>query len=341
MGTRQSSGLPRGIRQHPSSGFIVDVTLNGKRVTKTAKTLAEAVVLQEQLKKGKSLAKIKDEKPWTLQEAYEKAYALRWRSARSTSSERGARDFVAFVGKDTLVSEVTLDTIDNFISHLKGKGNSDGTVNRELVSVSAMLTVAQERKQFTRDFKIPYFKMPPSRMRFLSLEEEVKIFDCVRNTLNRPQYADFFTVLLYTGFRLSEGLNLKKEDVNLEKGTLTLWETKGGKPRTVPIVNKIRPIIEKYYAYALSTSNNLLFEGVKITTADKIWAKAKKCLGLSDDKQLVIHSLRHTCATRLVQAGVPITVVKAWLGHANIQTTMRYAHFAPNDLAEAAKLLGD
>ena len=53
---------------------------------------------------------------------------------------------------------------------------------------------------------------------------------------------------------------------------------------------------------------------------------------LEDDPQFVVHMLRHTCASRLVQRGVPLAVVQKWMGHSNIQTTLRYAHLAPESL---------
>lgn len=54
---------------------------------------------------------------------------------------------------------------------------------------------------------------------------------------------------------------------------------------------------------------------------------------------IVPHMLRHTCATRLARAGIGMPVIKEWMGHSAIQTTMRYSHFAPSDLARAGELL--
>jgi site-specific recombinase XerD len=62
-------------------------------------------------------------------------------------------------------------------------------------------------------------------------------------------------------------------------------------------------------------------------------------LGLENDSQFVIHSLRHTFASRLVQRGVELQVVAKLLGHRSILTTMRYAHLAPQNLADAVKVL--
>jgi hypothetical protein len=64
-------------------------------------------------------------------------------------------------------------------------------------------------------------------------------------------------------------------------------------------------------------------------------------LGLQDDGDFVFHVCRHTCATRLLDAGVHLLVMKEWLGHKNIETTMRYSHVKPENLSAALAKLGD
>ena len=64
-------------------------------------------------------------------------------------------------------------------------------------------------------------------------------------------------------------------------------------------------------------------------------------MGLDDDKEFVLHCLRHTCASRLVQKGVQIQVVQQWLGHKSIQMTLRYAHLNVNNLMDAVHVLND
>jgi site-specific recombinase XerD len=62
-------------------------------------------------------------------------------------------------------------------------------------------------------------------------------------------------------------------------------------------------------------------------------------MGLIGDLEFVIHSLRHTCASRLVNAGVDLYVVCKWLGHSSIQITERYAHLNPDKLVHAVEVL--
>jgi site-specific recombinase XerD len=62
-------------------------------------------------------------------------------------------------------------------------------------------------------------------------------------------------------------------------------------------------------------------------------------MGLEGDKEFVIHSTRHTCASRMVNAGVDLYVVKEVLGHSSIQVTEKYAHLAPHKLSDAVAVL--
>ena len=62
-------------------------------------------------------------------------------------------------------------------------------------------------------------------------------------------------------------------------------------------------------------------------------------MNLESDKEFVIHATRHTCASRMVNAGVDLYVVKEVLGHASIQVTEKYAHLAPHKLIDAMSVL--
>ena len=72
-----------------------------------------------------------------------------------------------------------------------------------------------------------------------------------------------------------------------------------------------------------------------------IWQKARKDLGYADKKFYTLHLCRHTCASRLVQRGCQLLLVKDWLGHEDIKTTMIYAHLAPKALHSIVGVLND
>jgi len=75
--------------------------------------------------------------------------------------------------------------------------------------------------------------------------------------------------------------------------------------------------------------------------AGHAWNMARKKMELQTDKEFVMHALRHTCASRLVNRGVDLYVVKEWLGHSSIQVTEKYAHLSPDKLAHAATILDE
>jgi site-specific recombinase XerD len=75
--------------------------------------------------------------------------------------------------------------------------------------------------------------------------------------------------------------------------------------------------------------------------ADKCWVWVRKQMGLEGDSDYVIHACRHTCASRLVNGGVDLYVVKEWLGHSTIKITERYAHLDPSKLVQAVEVLED
>ncbi len=88
-----------------------------------------------------------------------------------------------------------------------------------------------------------------------------------------------------------------------------------------------------------SRSRALLCIGHPDADCRAVYRKTTRCFGLSDDPQFIPYALRHTCASRLAQAGVSMMVIKEWLGHRNIATTSRYTHLAPKDLRNAAQVL--
>ena len=73
--------------------------------------------------------------------------------------------------------------------------------------------------------------------------------------------------------------------------------------------------------------------------AENAWTWVRKTMGLSGDTEFVMHALRHTTATRLIDKGIDLYTVKEWLGHSTIQVTERYAHLNPDKLVHAATAL--
>jgi len=110
-----------------------------------------------------------------------------------------------------------------------------------------------------------------------------------------------------------------------------LWKTKTDSPRTVymePGTTSLQT--------GLVASGNLPTRNYR----QRQRGKARKAMGLMDDKDFVFHACRHTRVTRLVEAGIDIRVVKEMLGHKRIETTMRYAHVKASNIEPAMEKVG-
>ena len=349
----QPSRLPTGIRRHQSSGYIVDITYHGNRTTKTFPTLEAAVLGRLEL-----IASIKAQatqpepieseaakpKPWTLQDAFDRTCLLYWQGkGGGLSSMCVGRRALAFFGKAKPVREITSDKIGDYFASLltaknyrKSGAYRSGTLRRYLFALSRILRTALEHGQLDALPKMPRIKSQEGRIRFISVSEEKKLLSACP-VFGGKELSDVVQCLLYTGLRTGELWRLQKSDINADITALTVWESKSGRARTIPIVHHIRDIIVRRLA---EQAGSKLFPYNNFWLRHR-WLKIKEYMALSADAQFVPHILRHTCATRLARGGVSLRIVKEWLGHADIQTTMRYAHFSPSDLVAAAKAFDD
>ena len=149
---------------------------------------------------------------------------------------------------------------------------------------------------------------------------------------------------LNCGLRRGELFNLRWDDVDLVANILTVQGdeddeggtgSKSGQSRPVPLnVEALNTVM----AWRKPKASGLVFPnpdtGERLTRIDKSWGGVRKAAGLS---QLQFRWLRDTFASRLVQRGVPLKVVKDLLGHSDISTTEIYAFLAPDNLQAAVE----
>ena len=216
------------------------------------------------------------------------------------------------------------------ITHYRAIGNSNATINRKFASLSKLFRHLHRTRQIAF---MPYFprqKEAVGRIRFLSHDEEDRLFNYLRQ-MNEDHY-HLAVFLVDTGARFSEALKLETRDVDEVNQSVTFWETKANHSRTVYLTNRALEAIRR-------SPENEPFAGINRWTFRDHWSKAKHFSGLGDDNLVVPHILRHTCASRLVQGGMDLRRVQEWMGHRSMQMTMRYAHLAPHDLKSCVDVL--
>lgn len=143
------------------------------------------------------------------------------------------------------------------------------------------------------------------------------------------------TTLAYSGLRISELLNTKVSDINLQTKELVVRKGKGGKQRTVYLNTKIVNAIRAYLSLRTSDSEYLFSsrerERLDRTVVNKQFKRFSSII--------TPHSLRHFYVTRLLESGYSIHETMSQAGHSNVKTTMLYAHPSREEMKRKAELL--
>ena len=171
----------------------------------------------------------------------------------------------------------------------------------------------------------------------LSREEVQRLFAAVTNLKQKA----LFMVAYDAGLRLSEIINLRIEDLDSERMAIRIRQGKGKKDRYARLTPGLLTLLRKYWrAYRPKT---LLFPGA---TPDKPYDLAtpghllkKACRKAGITKRVSMHTLRHTFATHLLEAGTNLRVIQQLLGHERIQTTCVYTHISLEELREAPSMM--
>ena len=181
-----------------------------------------------------------------------------------------------------------------------------------------------------RLLKIKRLSVPPT---VLSIDE-VRL---ILKTARQPQIRVFLTTVYSCGLRLSEALNLEVGDIDKERMTIRVRDGKGAKQRLVPLPEPTYLLLREYWV--THRNPRLIFPALgrrrdQGPTASKPMAMGSVQGALRKilqqlpkiKKHATIHTLRHSYATHLLEAGVNIRIVQQYLGHASLVNTMIYLH---------------
>jgi integrase/recombinase XerD len=167
----------------------------------------------------------------------------------------------------------------------------------------------------------------------LSRDEVQRLFATVTNLKQKA----LFMVAYDAGLRLSEIINLRIEDIDSERMVIRVRQGKGKKDRYARLTPGLLGLLREYWqAYR---PKSLLFPGAQpnkpydLATPGQLLKKACRKAGIT--KRVSMHTLRHSFATHLLEAGTNLRVIQQLLGHERIQTTCVYTHISLEELREA------
>lgn len=323
------------------SVFYMNITVNGVRIAKsTGMTTKKDAKQFEALERQKVLDeanKSPQERSAStmLSDAIKEVNQARWKNNKDGKQSLARAERLVKIVGNVPINKINQDTVVKITMHLEAKNNKPATINRSLEILKTIL----KHKKLEWDF-IRLARLPKGRIRVISKEEEDTAVKHFRETKRKrggqhyPDIADLVICLVDTGMRLGEVLKLRYEDVNFETNLISIWINKGGRPRSIPMTKRVSAIM----AIRKTSFPDKPFH-LNNDQAINAWQWVRKEMGLEHDKEFVLHALRHTCASRLLNKGVDIVTIRDWLGHADISTTMIYAHLAPNRLVHAAAIL--
>lgn len=226
-----------------------------------------------------------------------------------------------------------------YLAHAKRLGRSANTVRRYYQSMMSYCKHLRRSKAIQsnvcEDIDAPKGSYSPPKVP--TVQEMAKILGSVPTDTEAGHRDKAVLALLYSsGLRATELCDLQLSDYG-EQG-VTVREGKGGKSRTVPVTKEARELIDHYVTEYRGDWQGELF----VTVVQRKRMSRKLLFTLVTERALragmkgvTTHTLRHACATHLLEAGADLRMIQELLGHASIATTQRYTHLSSGHIAEA------
>jgi integrase len=257
---------------------------------------------------------------------------------------------------DRAFDSISMADIQHLVMARRSEGSSNATILHELSTLNQAIKLNKKignpvpdlsLRDIKKDNQLRPFK---GRLRYLSKEEEVRLLAALDPenhftgfgalttddiyTFRRDIY-DLVIVLLDTGARYSEAAGLAWESIDLKKKTIALYRSKVNNESTLQTTARVHRVLTRRFEDRKENQKYIFVSenGTARKYSPGAFVRACKRCGIEG---ITLHSLRHTFASRVVQAGLSLVEIQNLLGHASPITSLRYAHLAPNQAASKA-----
>jgi len=230
--------------------------------------------------------------------------------------------FLKWCKKD--LGKISKKDIRLFLEYLSDKGRSGNTMNTYYMAIRFLFEEVLNRKMWVN---IRYSKVPKKLPTVLSKEEVRRLINSIKNWKHRL----IIEFLYSSGLRVSELLNVRVKDLELNKGFGYVRNGKGGKDRLIILSKIVGEKIKNLIELENLGEKDLLFKSNRnkkysVRSIQQIIKKASKLSKIN--KKVHPHTLRHSFATHLIENGYDISQVQALLGHKSPETTLIYTHIS-------------
>jgi integrase len=222
------------------------------------------------------------------------------------------------------------------------------TVNRYLATLSSVLNFALQRDIIDvhpmKGGAVAKEKESEGRRRILTPDEEQRLYDaCEASTWQMMRL--LLRVCLTTAARKSEVLNLRWQDIDFDRSVAMLPKTKNDSSRALPLVSDVKAALIEAKKVRPLSSDYVFFDPrhpERPKNINMLWKAARKRAGLWQDRddpldQVVLHTTRHTVATKLIRVEKNIAKVQNITGHKTLAMLNRYTHLDTDDAVELAE----
>lgn len=235
-------------------------------------------------------------------------------------------NFSRFFGQSP--DRLTLEDVRTYQVHLASKEVAWGSLNKTVCALRFFYGVTLGHAEVPE--RIPYARTPQRLPVVLNADEVVRFLEAVPGLKARIA----LTTAYGAGLRAGEVSRLKPGDIDSGRGMIRIERGKGGKQRYVMLSEQLLAILRGYWRRA--RPGTWMFPGrdgtrpVDPAVLNAACRSARAAAGL--DKQVTVHTLRHSFATHLLESGVDIRIIQVLLGHAQLSTTARYTQVAASTI---------
>ena len=240
------------------------------------------------------------------------------------------------------IENISKELAQDFMNYFKqrpnqtrGGGLSNSHINKQTFTLNLLFKYLHRTNQLAEKIELGYAAKDEVKPKLILREEQIKMLyeACSSDPLGERDRA-MLSVYYGCGLRRTEGLNLLISDVLFERNLLHIRKAKNSWERYVPMALGVRQDLERYIYGARkllagqhSTEHLFITDRGNIMRGETMLKRLKELLkysGLSE--AITLHSLRHTIATHLLNGGLSLEQVAAFLGHRQLDSTQIYTH---------------
>lgn len=246
------------------------------------------------------------------------------------------------------IRDVDTKTIQNYLAYLKKLGYSPTSTSRALSAIKSFhkFLYLEHRTLENPATNLSSPKLDKKLPTVLSVEEVIKLLDSLDDSTPIHHRNKAMIEMVYgTGLRVSELVGLKLQDLHLTNKMISV-KGKGNKERIVPINDYANKVLREYIINSRpklakpSKDNGYVFLnhlGTPISRQSFFLILKEQCNKAGITKEVSPHTLRHSFATHLLEAGTDLRLIQEMLGHEDISTTQIYTHLSNQKLKEIYK----